>query len=80
MELIFEDTANRYQCSCEYLVNDMRMPCTFSTSRIVKIPKGLSYLNGKLEVNQDVLGSTLSICKNHEGRLKIAYDELFKKA
>jgi hypothetical protein len=79
MELIFEETANRYQCGCEFTVNDLRMHCTFSTSRIVKIPKGLSYANGKLEVNETVLGSTLSICRNHEGRLKNAYDELFKK-
>lgn len=79
MDLIFEETANRSQCGCEYLVNDLRMPCTFSTSRVVKIPKGLSYASGKLELKQDAPGATISICRNHEGRLQIAHDELFKK-
>lgn len=79
MDLIFEETANRSQCGCEYLVNDLRMPCTFSTSRVVKIPKGLSYTGGRLEINEDAAGATISICRNHEGRLNIAFEELFKK-
>ena len=79
MDLIFEDAANRNQCGCEYLVNEMRMPCTFSTSRIVKIPEGLSYTNGTLELNESASGATLSICRNHEGRLKNAFKELFNK-
>lgn len=77
MDLIFEETANRYQCGGEYTAGGMRMPCTFSTSRIVRIPKGLAYINGGLELNENVLGSTISICKNHEGRLKSAFEELF---
>jgi len=79
MDLIFEDTANRSQCGCEYLINEMRMPCTFSASRIVKIPQGLSYANGNLELNENIPGATLSICRNHEGRLKKSFNELFKK-
>lgn len=79
MDLIFEETANRNQCGCEYLVNEMRMPCTFSTSRIVKIPNGLSYTGGALEQDESAGGSTISICRNHEGRLKNAFNELIKK-
>jgi hypothetical protein len=79
MELIFADTKNRHQCGSEVVVNGFKAQCTFSTSRTVTIPTGLHYFDGKLDFSQSMLCSTISICKNHELRLKIAFQELVER-
>lgn len=78
MKLIFEETKNRNQCAAEVMVNDMKMQCNFSTSKIVTIPKGLSYSNGKLEHDENNPAVTVSICRNHEIRLKNAFAALYQ--
>lgn len=77
MDLIFAETENRHQCGSEAVINGFKVQCTFSTSRIVTIPTGLHYFDGKLNFSQSMPGSTISICSNHEKRLKIAFSELF---
>jgi hypothetical protein len=76
MDLIFAETTNRQQCGSETVVQGFKVQCPFSTSRIVTIPKGLHYFDGRLDYSQSMLHSTISICKNHEMRLKIAFTEL----
>lgn len=77
MELVFEEMANRSQCSCKFLVRGVRMQCRFSTSTIVTIPEGLSYIDGRLKQIASSQGATLSICQNHKARLKMAFAEMF---
>lgn len=77
MDLIFAETANRHQCGSEVVVKGFKVQCAFSTSRTVTIPTGLHYFDGKLNFSESMLGSTISICSNHEKRLKIAFSELF---
>ncbi|HEY0429489.1 MAG TPA: hypothetical protein VGC76_17045 [Pyrinomonadaceae bacterium] len=79
MELIFAENIHRHQCSSEVLINGFRARCRFSTSRVVTIPTGLHYFDGRLNFNQTKPSSTISICKNHEMRLKIALRELLEK-
>jgi hypothetical protein len=76
MNLIFEETTNRQQCGSETVVNGFKIQCTFSTSRIVTIPTGLHYFDGKLDFSQSMLRTTIPICKNHELRLNIAFQNL----
>jgi hypothetical protein len=76
MELVFEETANRSQCGCKFLINGARMQCKFSTSTVVTIPAGLSYKNGKLEQIVTAESIILPICQNHRARLKSAFAEL----
>jgi hypothetical protein len=45
----------------------------------VTIPKGLHYFDGKLDFSRSMLSSTISICRNHEMRLKIGFRELSGK-
>lgn len=77
MELIFGETKTRQQCGSEIVVNGFKVRCAFSTSRIVTIPTGLHYFDGKLDFSQSMLRTTIPICKNHEGRLHIAFQKLF---
>ena len=76
MDLIFEETVNRRQCGSETVAHGFKVPCTFSTSRIVTIPTGLHYFDGKLDFSQSMLLTTIPICKNHEIRLNIAFQKL----
>jgi hypothetical protein len=76
MNLIFEETTNRQQCGSETVVNGFKVQCTFSTSRIVTIPTGLHYFDGKLDFSESMLCTTIPICKNHELRLNIAFQNL----
>ena len=73
MDLIFADTENRHQCGSEMVVKGFKTQCTFSSSRMVTIPTGLHYFDGKLDFSQSMLSSTIPICKNHEMRLKAAF-------
>lgn len=77
MELVFEETANRIQCGCKFLMNGARLQCKFSTSTVVTIPAGLSYLNGRLERIAATAAVILPICQNHKARLKSAFAEMF---
>jgi hypothetical protein len=79
MDLIFAETTNRRQCGSETVVQGFKVQCTFSTSRTVTIPIGLHYFDGKLDFSESMLGTTISICKNHEMRLKNAFRELSGK-
>ncbi len=79
MELIFAENINRHQCGSIVLINGFKARCRFSTSRVVTIPTGLHYFDGKLNVSLSAPSSTISICKNHEMRLKIALRELLEK-
>lgn len=76
MDLIFEDTKKRHQCGSQSVVEGLTMQCPFSTSRIVTIPAGVYYFEGKPDFNENALAATISICKNHEMRLKNAFQEL----
>ncbi len=80
MDLIFSETANRQQCGSEVMVNDFKVQCAFSTSRVVTIPEGLHYFDGKLDFSRGIPGSILSICRNHESRLKTAFTQLVKQS
>jgi hypothetical protein len=78
MELVFEEVTNRNQCGCKLLLNGTRTQCKFSTSTVVTIPAGLSYLNGKLERTAAVPApATFPICQNHKARLKSAFAGMF---
>lgn len=77
MKLIFEENKNRSQCAAETMVNDLKMQCTFSTAKVVIIPKGLSYFCGELKQSETAPSVSFSICPNHEIRLKNAFAELF---
>jgi hypothetical protein len=79
MELIFGETTDRHQCGSEVMVNGFKIQCTFSTSGIVTIPTGLHYFDGKLDFSESMVRSTISICRNHEMRLKIAFRELSER-
>jgi hypothetical protein len=78
MNLIFEETLNRHQCGGEAVLNDLILPCTFSTSKSVTIPDGLRYAGGVLELNENSSSQTIPICRNHENRLRAAFAELLK--
>lgn len=73
MDLIFAETKDRHQCGSEVVVNGFKAQCAFSTSRMVTIPTGLHYFDGKLDFSQSMLRSTIAICRNHEMRLKTAF-------
>jgi hypothetical protein len=79
MDLIFAETTNRRQCGSETVVEGFKVQCSFSSSKIVTIPKGLHYFDGKLDFSESMPGSTISICRNHEMRLKTAFRELYGK-
>lgn len=76
MKLIFEETKNRNQCAAEVTINDLKIQCTFSTAKVVRIPDGFLYSDGKLESFQTAPAVTVAICSNHEIRLKNAAAEL----
>lgn len=76
MELVFSQINNRRQCESEVVIKGFKVQCAFSASKIVTIPKGLHYFDGKLNKSQSMLGSTIPICQNHEMRLKNAFNEL----
>ena len=38
MELIIPQTENRRQCESEVVIDDVKVQCTFSASKIVTIP------------------------------------------
>lgn len=80
MELIFAETEDRHRCGSEVVVNGFKAQCTLSTSGIVTIPTGLHYFDGKLDFSGSKLRSTISICKDHEMRLKVAYQELLERS
>lgn len=77
MNLKFEESANRIRCGCKVLINGARMQCAFSSSKIVTIPEGLQFFDGKLKSADGSPTSSFSICQNHEARLKMAFNELF---
>ncbi len=77
MDLIFSQTENRRQCESEVVIDDVKVQCTFSASKIVTIPQGLQYLDGKLNLSEGMLASTMPICQNHAMRLKNAFNKLF---
>ena len=79
MELIFAEDINRHQCGSMVLINGFKARCRFSTSKVVTIPPGLHFFDGKLDFSLNMPGSTISICKNHEMRLKIAFRELLER-
>ena len=79
MNLLFAETKNRHQCGSKVVIKGFQVQCTFSTSRVVTIPTGLHYFDGKLDFSQSMLESTISICKNHEIRLKREFNELLGK-
>ena len=79
MDLIFQETQKRQQCSCEFLVNNTVTQCTFSSSMSVTIPRGLVFFDGRLEQNESLTDSTFSICQNHKARLKNVFAELIAK-
>jgi hypothetical protein len=76
MNLLFEETKNRQQCGSEVVVNGFKLQCTFSTSKVVTIPNGLLYCDGKLSFSEDTPGSIIPICKNHEMQLNNAFRDL----
>ena len=76
MELIFSPIENRRQCESEVVINGYKVQCAFSASKIVTIPKGLQYFDGKLNLSESMPASTIPICQNHEMRLKNAFKEL----
>lgn len=76
MDLIFSQIDNRRQCESEVVINDFKVQCAFSASKLVTIPKGLHYFDGKLNQSESMLASTIPICQNHEMRLKKAFKEL----
>ncbi|CAN5441466.1 hypothetical protein BH10ACI1_BH10ACI1_18360 [soil metagenome] len=78
MDLIFEQTANRHQCGCEVSVNDLKLPCSFSTSKTITLPHGLRYKDGRIEISEDKSATTMPFCANHEKRLRNAFDEFSK--
>jgi hypothetical protein len=79
MNLIFEETKNRHQCGNKIVVKGFQVQCTNSTTRIVTIPTGLHYFDGKLNFSQSKLTSTIFICKTHEMQLKSEFLELSVK-
>ena len=79
MDLIFQETPNRHQCSCEFMVNNTTTQCTFSSSMTVTLPRGLVFFDGRLEQNESLTDSTFSICQNHKARLKNVFAELLIK-
>ena len=78
MKLIFEEVAARRQCAAEVLVGDLKMQCTFSTSKIVTIPYGWSYSGGRLEQSENAAAATLPVCQNHAARLKNDFAEILE--
>lgn len=76
MELIFSQIENRRQCESEVVINGFKVQCAFSASKIVTIPEGLHYFDGKLNLSESMPASTISICQNHEMRLKNAFEKL----
>jgi hypothetical protein len=76
MNLIFQETANRNQCECEIPLEGFTMQCTFSTSQTVTIPAGLQLSEGSLTPNETSPAATISICKNHENRLRKNFTEI----
>lgn len=79
MDLIFSQTENRRQCESEVVIDEVKIQCTFSASKTVIIPEGLRYLDGKLSPSENMPASTISICQNHEMRLKNAFSKLFNE-
>ena len=77
MDLIFEETVNRQRCGSEIVDYGFKVQCGFSTSRIVTIPTGLHYFDGKLNFSQSMLRITIPICKNHEMQLNAAFHDLY---
>jgi hypothetical protein len=79
MDLIFGETKDRQQCGSEAVVSGFKVRCPFSTSKIVTIPTGLHYFDGKLDFSESMLRLTIPICKNHEMQLNIAFQKLAGK-
>lgn len=78
MILTFKETANRHQCGYEISVNDLLMPCSFSSSQVVSIPEGLRFTAGKFEIDENNPAAVITICKNHEKRLRAAFEDFQK--
>lgn len=76
MELIFGETAIRQQCAAEVPINNLKMQCTFSTSKTVTIPQGWSYSGGQIKQSENAPAATFAICQNHAARLKNAFAEI----
>jgi len=76
MNLIFEETRRRRQCGSESVVNGFNMQCPFSTSKVVTIPAGLHYFDGRLVFGENAEQLTIPICKNHEMHLNNAFQKL----
>ncbi len=72
MDLIFSQIESRRQCESEVVINGFTVQCAFSASKIVTIPEGLHYFDGKLSQSENMTASTIPICQNHEMRLKNA--------
>lgn len=79
MELRFNEMINRNQCGAEFVLDGFQTRCRFASSRTVTIPEGLHYFDGRLDFSRSGPGATMSICKNHEMRLKNAFRELLEK-
>lgn len=76
MDLTVTETANRHRCGNEVLIDGLKVQCPFSTAKVVTIPAGLIYLDGKFEYRENAPQSRMPICKNHENRLNAAFREL----
>jgi hypothetical protein len=76
MDLIFGETKDRQQCGSESVINGFKVQCPFSSSKIVTIPAGLQYFDGKLGFSETMSGVTIPICKNHEMQINIAFRKL----
>ncbi len=79
MELIFAENIDRRQCDSIMSINGYNARCRFSTSKVVTIPAGLHYFDGKLNFRLSEPSSTISICMNHEMRLKILLRDLLER-
>ena len=77
MDLIFEETVNVHRCGSEVIDYGFKVRCALLTSRIVTIPTGLHYFDGKLNFSQSMLRITIPICKDHEMQLNAAFHDLF---
>ena len=78
MNLIFAETANRQPCGYEIRHNELLMPCVFSSALTVTIPAGLRFFEGSFKKDADAGAKTFPICKNHEGRIRGAFEQFLK--
>lgn len=78
MKLVFEQTPNRHRCGCESFVNGLPMQCSFSSSKTVTIPADVSFNEGVFARQAGAAATTMTVCPNHEMRLRRAFEEFAK--